>query len=116
MANYKKECCREVTIDGNEYRIMIQENNDDTITCYATPCCLPSVVYEFANIEAINNQCMEFDFYKATVYTDPVIEIIDCNLCQIIERALETYLDNLDTSCNGNGVGCNRSSSWFGLF
>lgn len=103
---------QEVEINGEVYRIRF-ERVDGCVYVYATPCSLPSAVFQIAQVCELENRCSEFVYYEATIYSDPVEIIIDCNLCNIIKRALEIYFENA-SFCNGNrGCSCNR---FLGLF
>lgn len=94
-----------VEINCEEYRVSLVVVNDNLARLYVSPCKLPSAVFEVAEIQAKTNTCMQFDFYEALILTDPVVCIIDCSLCEIIKRAIEIYLDEIDL-CNNNRRTC----------
>lgn len=103
----------EIQIGCTDYKISVTEE-DDCLRIFASPCALPSTTFEIAQVCKKENSCMQFNFYEAQVYTDPVQIIIDCNLCDIIRRALELYTEAL----NGTDFGrsCNRNrNSFFGF-
>lgn len=97
----------EICICDTQYKVSAVENNN-CLRIYASPCTLPSCTFEVCQICKKQNSCMQFDFYESQVYTDPVVFIIDCNLCQIIKRSIEIYLDEVDNT-NFGGNNCNTN-------
>lgn len=105
MQCIKKHCWEEVCVNNVVYKIKIQQDGN-CADIYASPCTLPSAVFQVAKVCELTNKCVEFDYYEAQIYSDPVVTIIDCDLCQLIRRALEYYLDHMDIEncrCN-NGI------------
>lgn len=109
----QKKChetkCKCIEICGMNYRIELVENGD-CLTCFATPCSLPSAVFEVARICERQNSCTQFEYYVSEIFTDPVEIIIDCDLCAIIRRSVETYVNNINLN------GCKNQNGFFGLF
>ena len=91
-----------IQINGKDYRITLTEESENFARLFVSPCKLPSAVFEVAEIRTKRNTCMQFDFYEAMIFTDPIVCIIDCSLCQIIKRAIEIYLEESDLFCPGN--------------
>lgn len=119
--NNVKSCCLdemnengifEIQMGCTNYKISTVEENN-CLRVFASPCTLPSTTFEIAQVCKKDNKCMQFDFYEAQVYTDPVEIIIDCNLCQIIKRALEIYIEAINDADFGSS--CNRRNSFFGF-
>lgn len=102
----------EIQIGCTNYKISTVEEGN-CLRIFASPCALPSTTFEIAQVCKKENRCMQFDFYEAQVYTDPVEFIIDCNLCKIIRRALEIYIEALNDTDFGSS--CNRRNSFFGF-
>ena len=98
-----------LVIDGNQYRINLAENGN-CVVVYASPCLLPSCVFEVAEVCRKENCCSEFEFYEAMIYTDPVQCIIDCSFCEIVRRAVEIYVDDIDLN-----TGNQRRCGFFGF-
>ena len=101
----KRKCClEEIQVNGVLYKIDLQRDGN-CVRLFVVPCTLPSAVFEIARICELQNRCTEFEFFEATVFTDPVETIIDCDFCQIVRRAIELFIDdiNLDQIC-----GCRR--------
>ncbi len=90
-----------IEVDGTPYRVNVVKDGNKLIV-YASPCCLPSAVFKIAEIVKTENCCNEFDFFEAMVFTDPVECIIDCDLCKIIRRALEIYIEDFSLDCDNN--------------
>ena len=100
----RKSCLEEIQVNGVLYKIDLQRDGN-CARLFVVPCTLPSAVFEIARICELQNRCTEFEFFEATVFTDPVETIIDCDFCQIVRRAIELFIDdiNLDQNC-----GCRR--------
>ena len=100
----RKSCLEEIQVNGVLYKIDLQRDGN-CVRLFVVPCTLPSAVFEIARICELQNRCTEFEFFEATVFTDPVETIIDCDFCQIVRRAIELFIDdiNLDQNC-----GCRR--------
>ena len=101
----KRKCClEEIQVNGVLYKVDFQRDGN-CVRLFVVPCTLPSAVFEIARICELQNRCTEFEFFEATVFTDPVETIIDWDFCQIVRRAIELFIDdiNLDQNC-----GCRR--------
>lgn len=99
-----------IVVNCETYRIMIKEAAGDCVDVYATPCSLPSAVFQIARICRLTNVCTQFEYFEAQIYSDPVETIIDCSFCDIIKRAIEHYFDNMNIN------NCNNNTGFFGLF
>lgn len=113
IRNFEDNSVRDICVDGVLYKIStVQE--DGCLRVFASPCTLPSVTFEVAQVCKKRNNCMQFDFFEAQVFTDPVVFIIDCNLCQIIKRAIEIFLDEVEDT-NFKNSSCRNNNSIFGF-
>lgn len=102
MNDNNQPCGEKITINNEVYRVNLVENQNG-YRVFASPCKLPSAVFEVAQICRQTNTCMQFDFYQAQIFTDPIVCIIDCSLCQIVCRAIEIYLSNSQSYlCNNS--------------
>lgn len=106
------ETIREIEINCCTYKVTLQQVGECEYELYVAPCTLPSAVFNVARIRCVENSCMEFDFYEARIYTDPIITIIDCSFKQIIRRCIEEYFANADLECAGNTRGNNGLFFW----
>ena len=99
---------REIEVNGCRYKVNLERIGECEFELFISPCKLPSAVFDVARIRCVENKCMEFDFFEAHVFTDPVTTIIDCSLRQIIERAIEIYLEDMDLTCCERNNQCRR--------
>ncbi len=108
--NENRQCpCEVIECGDTIYRIRMQKKGD-CYTVFATPCNLPSAVFEICQICERQNSCTQFEYYECMILTDPVVTIIDCNLCNCIKRALTHYIDKIEI------CPCNNNNGFFGFF
>lgn len=107
----------EIIVGNTLFNYSLNEVSECAYDLVCTPCNIPTAVYCVARITKRENCCNNMEYYQAFINTDPVEIIQDCNLEQIIVRAIESYFDNiptLETSNNDNTCCCNRGI--FGIF
>ena len=74
-------------------------NNQYTLT--VTPCSIPTAVFDVATITVKENSCNQIEFFQATINTDPVITIQDCNLRDLLCRSISAYFSDIHfPTCN----------------
>ncbi len=105
---------QEILVGNTAFKYELNQINENTYDLVATPCNIPTSVYCIARISVRENCCNNMEYYQAFINTDPVVIIQDCNLCDIIARAIATYFDNTPTIHTDNQC-CNRRNS-FGFF
>lgn len=105
---------QEILVGNTTFKYELNQINENTYDLVATPCNVPTSVYCIARISVRENCCNNMEYYQAFINTDPVEIIQDCNLCDIIARAIAAYFDNTPTVNTGNNC-CNRRNS-FGFF
>ena len=109
-----RECKQEIVVGNTTFKYELNQVNENTYDLVATPCNIPTSVYCIARISVRENSCNNMEYYQAFINTDPVEIIQDCNLCDIIARAIATYFDHTPV-INTNNCTCNRRNS-FGFF
>ena len=115
MCRKEERCKNEIIVGNTTFKYELNEVNENTFDLVATPCNVPTSVYCIARITVRENCCNNMEYYQAFINTDPVEIIQDCDLCDLIARAIETYFANvLGINTNGNGCGCHYNT--FGLF
>lgn len=100
-------CCKDLDCCGINYKYRLEQISDEVCELIVTPCLMPTAVYNVATIRCKHNTCTSFDYYQAQVNVDPCICIQDCNLCDLIERAICLYINDLPVA------NCNRRNSMF---
>jgi hypothetical protein len=99
-------CQRDVVCCGITYKYRIEQTGENTCELIATPCPTPTATYHVATIRCRTNACANMDFYQAQINVDPCLCIQDCNLENIIERAICAYVNDLPTpNCRNNRNG-----------
>ena len=101
----------EVIVGNTLFKYDLNQVGENTFDLVATPCNLPTAVYCIARITVRENCCNNMEYYQAFINTDPVEIIQDCDLRNIITRAIGTYFTNVPTM---NTNCCRRNT--FGLF
>ena len=111
------DCPKEVICGGVTYKYKLERIGDNVCELVATPCPMPTAVYNVATIRCRQNTCTGFEYYQAQVNIDPCTCIQDCNLDDLIERATCLYVNNLqNTTYNNNNYNnrcCNRNNGLF---
>lgn len=118
MCNKEKKCCDQEIVVGNTlFKYDLNQVSENTYDLVVTPCNVPTSVYCICRITTRENCCNNMEYYQAFINTDPVQIIQDCDLCNIIARAIEAYFENTATvnTRNGNNGCCNQRNS-FNLF
>ncbi len=110
----KPECRQEILVGNTTFKYELNQVNENTYDLVATPCNVPTSVYCIARISVRENCCNNMEYYQAFINTDPVEIIQDCNLCDIIARAIAAYFENTPV-IHTNNCGCNQRNS-FGFF
>lgn len=108
-----KDCEREVLVGNVLYKYDLNEVNEYTYDLVATPCNVPTSVFCIARITVRENCCNNMEYFQAFINTDPVQIIQDCDICNIIARAIESYFDNTGLFNMNNNCNCRNT---FGLF
>lgn len=111
MSN-KEKCKNEVVVCNTLFKFELIEECSDTFELVVTPCNTPTAVFDIARITKRTNACSGLDFFQAVINTDPVEIIQDCDLENLIQRAIEAYFDDFpDIDCDGQSrQNDNRSS------
>lgn len=113
MCEKTKKCnVNEVLVGNTIFKYDLNQTNENTYDLVATPCNVPTSIYCIARITIRENCCNNMEYYQAFINTDPVLIIQDCNLNEIIARAIGLYFENIPTITNNC---CNRRNT-FGLF
>ena len=117
MCNHEHDCkegCRQEILVGNTtFKYELNQINENTYDLVETHCNIPTSVYCIARISVRENCCNNMEYYQAFINTDPVQIIQDCNLCDIIARAIALYFENTPIIETGTRC-CNRNT--FGFF
>lgn len=101
MSN-KEKCKNEIVVCNTLFKFELVEECSDTYELVVTPCNMPTAVYDIARITKRTNACSGLDYFQAFINTDPVEIIQDCDLENLIQRAIEAYFDNApDIDCDG---------------
>lgn len=106
MCEKEKHCKQEIIVNNILFKYELNQINECTYDLVVTPCNVPTSVFCIARISVRENCCNNMEYYQAFINTDPVQIIQDCNLCDIISRAISTYFDNTGYT---NTCGCNRN-------
>ncbi len=118
MQNNKK-CKNEIVVCNTLFKYDLIEECPGVYELVVTPCNLPTAVYDVARITKRSNACSGLDYFQAFINTDPVQIIQDCDLDNLIQRAIEIYFSNApDIDCNNNNSGngkCCCSNRLFGF-
>ena len=118
MNNNKERHTKDEVIVGNTtFKFELNQVSENVYDLVVTPCNVPTSVYCVARITVRENCCNNMEYYQAFINTDPVEIIQDCNLCDIVRRAIEVYFQNIGLFDGGNTYGngcCNQRN--FGLF
>lgn len=105
----------EVIVCNTLFKYDLVEVSDGVYDLLATPCNLPTAVFNVGRITVRENACNQMEYFQGFINTDPVEIIQDCDLERLIQRMIRSYVDDIpEFSCNSNGNNCRRSG--FGLF
>lgn len=108
-----KECNQEILVGNTLFNYDLNQVNDYTYDLVVTPCNIPTSVFCIARITVRENCCNNMEYYQAFINTDPVQIIQDCNLCNIISRAIEAYFDNTGLFNNTDNCQCRNNFGFF---
>lgn len=109
----KEKCKQEILVGNTLFKYELNEITENTYDLVATPCNVPTSVYCICRISIRENCCNNMEYYQAFINTDPVEIIQDCNLCDIIARAIAMYFENTPAISTGN---CCTTRNSFGFF